>query len=79
LNKPKKISPEECEGIFEMGTVIEEYLEDKPFPSKLYLGTLNQRALHIVVAIEGQTAHVITAYEPDPNLWEPDLKTRRTK
>jgi hypothetical protein len=75
----RKISPKECERVYESGVIIEQYPDDKPFPSKLYLGVIDQRALHIVVATEEQIAHVITAYEPDSNLWESDFKTRRIK
>lgn len=73
----RQISPEECEKIFNSGEVIEDYPDDKPFPSRLHLGMVNQRVLHIVVAIENQIGHVITAYEPDPKLWEQDFKVRR--
>lgn len=75
----RQISPGECEAVFKNGEAIENYPHDKPFPSKLYFGMVKQRKLHIVVAIERSTAHLITAYEPDSEVWENDFKTRRKK
>jgi len=60
----RAISPEECEIVFRTGKIIKEYQDDKPFPSQLYLGHPGHRPLHVVVAIEGDIVHVITAYEP---------------
>lgn len=31
---------------------------------------MNGKFLHVVVSLDKDTAHVITAYEPDPHLWE---------
>ena len=75
----RQISPKDCEEVFESGEVIESYPDDKPFPSKLYSYAVKGRNLHVVIAIEGQVVHVITAYEPDYALWENDLKTRKKK
>lgn len=54
------------------GEVIEEYPEDKPYPSILIFGrTALGRPLHIVCAYneEENQAIVITVYQPDPELW----------
>ena len=54
------------------GEVIEEYPEDKPYPSVLILGrTKAGRILHIVCAYndEENLAIVVTAYQPNPELW----------
>ena len=54
------------------GEVIEEYPEDKPYPSVLILGrTKVGRILHVVCAYnEKETLTiVITAYQPDSELW----------
>ena len=75
----RQISPEDCDTVFKNGEIIENYPNDKPFPSQLYFGVVNQRIPHIVVAIEDKTGHIITAYEPDTEIWENDLKTRRRK
>ena len=58
--------------------VIEEYPEDKPYPSALIFGkTVVGRPLHIVCAYddEEKLAIIITAYHPYPNLWK-DYKRR---
>lgn len=54
------------------GEIIEEYLEDRPYPSVLIFGrTALDRPLHIVCAynVEENLAIVITVYHPDPELW----------
>lgn len=62
------------------GEMIEDYPEDEPFPSGLFLGWRAVRPLHVVAAFddEGDRAYVITVYEPDLRHSEPDFRTRRT-
>ena len=56
-----------------------EYPEDRPFPSCLMLGYPMGRPIHVVAALDPDTGtcHVITAYEPDPAIWQPDFRARR--
>ena len=62
------------------GDVIEYYYDDYPYPSCLILGLNGKNAkLHIVCGINSETLHMITAYYPDINKWENDMKTRRKK
>ena len=62
------------------GKIIEYYYDDYPYPSCLILGyNLNNRILHIVCGISNDLIHIITAYYPDSNKWEEDMKTRRLK
>lgn len=63
------------------GEVIEEYLEDKPFPSCLLLQAQERQPLHVVAALDADAGicHVITAYLPDIERFEADYKTRRKK
>ena len=62
------------------GEIIEQYPDDYPYPSCLLLGTTEAReALHIVCGIGEGKVWLITAYHPDPDEWESDLKTRRAK
>jgi hypothetical protein len=59
--------------------IIEEYLEDKPYPSVLIFGRTNlKRPLHIVCAYneEETITIIVTAYQPDPDRWV-DFKRRR--
>ena len=55
--------------------IIESYPEDKYLPSYLVLAA---SSFHIQFAadVEGDNVRVVTAYRPDPNEWESDLKTR---
>jgi hypothetical protein len=52
-----------------------------PYPSRLLLGFVGGRALHVVVADsadDGETI-VVTVYEPDPALWRPGFRRRRRR
>lgn len=73
------ISRVEVLDVLENGEVIQRYEYDKPFPSALLLGFPNSRPIHVVVSfdeIQGEI-FVITAYEPDLTIFEPDFKTKR--
>lgn len=60
------------------GEIIEEYPNDTPFPSVLVMGYSKKLSpIHVVVSTDGEMLYIITAYIPDKNLWENDLKTRR--
>jgi hypothetical protein len=65
--------------ILKSGDCIEDYPNDFPFPSALFLGWYRDRPLHIVAALNeaGPKAFVITAYEPDLEHFEADYRTRR--
>lgn len=59
--------------------VIEEYHDDRPFPSYLIFGYGNKRPVHIVVGInmDVNEIHLITAYIPDTSIWEDDYRRRK--
>lgn len=60
------------------GEIIEQYKDDKPFPSCLLLGVTEQnKYIHAVASINNGFLYIITAYYPDENEWEIDLKTRK--
>ena len=60
------------------GKIIEYYYDDYPYPSCLILGyNMNNRIIHIVCGMSEDIIHIITAYYPDTNKWENDMKTRR--
>lgn len=68
--------------IFEIltnGETTEIYPDDTPYPSRLVLGWLGSRPLHVVVAdnAEAQETIVVTVYEPDPEQWETGFRRRR--
>lgn len=60
--------------------IIEDYRDDKPYPSCLILGRAHSgRPLHIVCApvLDETLLIVITTYEPDPSKWDADFKKRK--
>ena len=67
--------------VLSKGKVIEEYLDDKPWPSALFLGWIDDQPLHVVVAYSQQLQKVaiITVYEPSLEYFENDFQTRRRK
>ena len=62
----------------EGGEIIKQYEDDKPFPSCLVLGmAVNNKYIHVVVSLDSEYMHLITAYYPDAEQWESDFKTRK--
>lgn len=62
----------------ENGKIIEQYENDKPFPSCLILGVeLKGKYIHVVVSCNEDYIYLITAYYPDEQLWQDNFKTRR--
>lgn len=60
------------------GDIIKQYEDDKPFPSCLILGmATGGDYIHVVVSHDSEWIYLITAYRPDVDTWEPDLKTRK--
>ena len=61
------------------GEVVEEYPDDKPYPTYLLLSMKGQIPLHVVVGFdrEDRTCYVITVYRPNPDIWMPDFRKRR--
>ena len=61
------------------GEVIEDYPDDQPFPSALFLGWMGTRPLHVIAALDldGERVFIITAYEPDLKHFEPGFRVRR--
>ena len=76
----QSITETDVSRVLSSGEVIREYPEDKPYPSRLVLGFLGARPVHVVVAdnsAEGEQI-IITVYEPDPLRWDKSFH-RRTK
>ena len=62
------------------GKIIEYYYDDYPYPSCLILGyNTNNKTIHIVCGVSEDTVHMITAYYPNTDKWEENMKTRRKK
>ncbi len=62
------------------GEIIELYPKDRPSPSCLIL-YIEMEPLHVVAAADpvARMCHVITAYRPDLEHFEPDFRIRRKK
>ncbi|MBI4385164.1 MAG: DUF4258 domain-containing protein [Nitrospinae bacterium] len=60
------------------GEVIDLYPTDRPYPSCLLLH-IETEPVHVVAAADpaARICHIITAYRPDLEHFEPDFKTRR--
>ena len=75
----RRITDRDVRIALETGETIEDYPTDTPFPSRLVLGWVGARPLHVVVADSehDQERIVITTYEPDPVEWPDGFRRRR--
>ena len=75
----RRISVDDVFAVIGRGEVIEDYPDDRPYPSRLVLGWRRARPLHVVVAhnLNEDELIVITVYEPNPAFWEADFKRRK--
>lgn len=75
----RQISVDDVTSVLIRGKKIAEYPDDLPYPSYLMLGWREDRPLHVVFADnkEGNETVIITVYEPDNDLWEPEFERRR--
>lgn len=71
------IREEDVARVIAEGKEIESYPDDKPYPSRLLLGWLERRPIHVVTAMAEDAIIVITVYEPDPTLWEARFERRK--
>ena len=68
---------EDVKQVISKGEVIKEYSNDKPYPSYLMLHHVNRRPLHLVVAKgDFDKCIIITVYEPSPDIWSTNFKTK---
>lgn len=77
----RRISQEIIHKTLQSREVIEDNPEDKPYPSRLILGSHGSRPIHVLAADnqDAQETIIITAYEPDPKRWEPGFKRRKKR
>ena len=74
----RNITYEEIKEVIRNGDIIEEYLDDYPYPSCLILGmTIKGRRIHVVAGIGEDSLWLITAYEPDPEQWDSEFRIRK--
>lgn len=76
-----KIGYNNVRHVIETDLKIEEYLGDTPYPSRLILGWIGNRPIHIVIADnrEDDVEIVVTVYEPDLFTWELGFERRRER
>lgn len=75
----RNVSRDDVESVIETGEVIREYPDDKPYESRLILGWRGDRPLHVVAADNEADNEIIiiTVYEPDPNIWNKDFRSKK--
>ncbi len=74
----RNININDVESCLQTGEIIEDYPDDLPHPSCLIFGyTKENKVLHIVVDSNGNIIFFITAYYPNTDKFETDLKTRK--
>ncbi len=75
----RNISRDNVKRVLEEREVIENYSEDHPFPSALFIGFVGKRVLHVIAALDKDEGliYVITAYEPDMQHFQSDMRTRK--
>jgi len=63
------------------GETVAAYADDKPHPSRLLLGFVDGKPLHVVVAFDESVGIciVVTAYEPASEQWGVDFRTRKNQ
>jgi len=74
----RNINEKDVRSILMKGEIIEEYADNTPYPSRLILGWIGRRPIHIVAADNNRDDEVIiiTVYEPDKEKWSDDFKRR---
>ena len=74
----RRITVEDVRTVVSNGEVIQNYPEDKPYPSRLLLGWRGARPIHVVVAEDSEAGIlvIVTAYEPDPVQWDAGFKRK---
>ena len=75
----RQIDTDAVHHVVEHGQTIAEYPDDRPCPSRLLLAFVNGRPIHVVLGYDEDQdiGYIVTAYVPDPDIWQPDFKRRR--
>ena len=74
----RNISLEEIKHVISTGEIIENYPDDKPYPTCLIQGYVQQNKPLYALCALGEIVHIITVHWLDPAKWL-DPKTRREK
>lgn len=74
----RNICLDDIKNVIMTGIIIKEYPTDQPLPSCLVLGkTTNNQPAHIVISTDCEFIYVITAYHPDPKIWNDNFTKRK--
>jgi len=73
----RSIKYEDIASSLSNGRIIEQYVDDMPFPSCLVLGYSNDKPLHVVVSLNNGMLWIITTYSPSRAKWNADYMTRK--
>jgi hypothetical protein len=75
----RNISVDDVRVAVDSGEIIMSYIHDRPYPSYLMLGYINDKPLHVVVAKDDQLNRciIVTTYTPDENIWNSDFKSKK--
>ena len=75
----RRISKDEVKTVITYGDVIEENLNDTPFPSYLILGFVEGKPIHVVFSYNksNRTGYVVTTYIPNKQIWTNNYTKRR--
>jgi len=81
MNAPNRmIATREIRAAIFEGEIVEDYPDDVRGHSCLMLGYgVDRRPIHVVCAPKPDYLAIITAYLPNMEQWETDLKTRRKR
>jgi len=71
------IREEDVVRVLAEGKEIESYPDDRPYPSRLLLGWMGGRPIHVVAASAERAIIIITVYQPDAAHWEAGFERRK--
>jgi hypothetical protein len=74
----RQIEPSVVKSVIQSGTTVESCPEDTPYPSRLVMGWVRDRPVHVVVADNphDEETIAITAYRPDSMRWDARFSRR---
>ena len=76
----RNISAKKVSQAIQSGETIEDYSAEMPDPSRLLLSFQGKRPFHTVTSenLKENIITIITVYNPDPNNWKKDFRTRQS-
>ena len=75
--RERRIRSWQVESVIETGEVIFHYPNDRPYPSSLILGWIEEYPLHVVAAPNDDCITVITVYVPGTDVWMPGFRVKK--